>query len=165
MERVVTVSGDAIAEPGNFKVLVWHESAGTGRRCRRIQKRTGEADLRWSDDGILLCLHWMLRSQRLLHPFLHLQEDEVSKYADVSMYQLRAVCGRLSEPSDPVQTCRLCGTSCRRSLREIRMVWNVWNVDPAAMSVRRRRQLKQSIGSMKKDCTWRIRGRRNKRGG
>lgn len=51
-ERVVTVSGDAVNSPGNFKVLLGTSPSGTCRSCRRFFHRTGKTDFRRTDDGI-----------------------------------------------------------------------------------------------------------------
>ena len=52
MERVVTVSGDAVADPGNFKVLLGDQPPGADRGGRRFYCRAGETDLRRTDDGV-----------------------------------------------------------------------------------------------------------------
>ena len=105
MDRIVTVSGDAVHEPGNFKVpfgmnqaeLI--EAAG-GYKVDPEKIISGGPMMGFSMFTVDVPV------TKTSSSILCFTKDEVAQYEPTACIN----CGGLSKSSDSIKTCRLCGT-------------------------------------------------------
>ena len=106
-ERIVTVSGDDVQKPGNFKVLLGTNHRELIEAAGGFLQEPEKLIFRRTDDGICND-HTGCTGNEDFFCNSCIQRGYRSKESGNSMYQLRTMCGSLSEPDRSVQTGRLC---------------------------------------------------------